>query len=140
MPFVLMSAIFIDSMLVTLGLSDPTSKLVLLGTSFPIGFIIGRTIYVKKSHIEILIDRSTFQVFKGSKPVLSGSWRSYRLTSLVLDNMGKANLRLYRSVGGDFVELPISKTNAEPQKFRDYVQSLISKTPISASPQVAEAA
>jgi len=102
---------------------------------------VGRLIYVKRSHIEILFDDISFRVIKGSKETQTGSWRSFRLVSLVLDQLGKPNLRLYRSLKGEYIDLPISRTNADPQRFRDYVQSLISEVRVKeATPQVVEAA
>jgi hypothetical protein len=63
------------------------------------------------------------------------------MVSLVLDQFGKPNLRLYKTKGGEHLDLPISRTNAEPQRFRDHVQSLVTgQRPRGASPQVAEVA
>ena len=116
-------------------------RLVLLAGSFPVGFVFGRLIYNKRSHVEIQFDNSTFRVIKGSKEIVTGFWRSYRIVSLVVDQFGKPNLRLYKTKGGEHVDLPISRTNAEPQRFRDYAQSLVTgQRPRGISPQVAEAA
>jgi hypothetical protein len=81
-----------------------------------------------------------FSIIKGSKEIANGPWRSYKNVSIILDRYGRPNLRLYKSVGGEYVDLPISKTNAKPQEFRDFVQRLLS-TQRSAriSPQVVEA-
>jgi hypothetical protein len=63
------------------------------------------------------------------------------MVSLVLDQFGKPNLRLYKTKGGEYVDLPISRTNAEPQRFRDYAQSLVTgQRPRGVSPQVSEVA
>ncbi len=141
MPLVLLSALAINALLVTFHISGGTLRLVLLAGSFPIGFVLGRIIYTRRSHVEIQFDNSTFRVIKGSKEVVTGFWRSYRMVSLVLDQFGKPNLRLYKTKGGDHVDLPISRTNAEPQRFRDYAQSLVTgQRQRGASPQVAEVA
>ena len=140
MPFVLLSAFIINGLLTTLQITGGSLRLVILGAAFPAGFIVGRFIYSRKSHVEITFDDSAFRLVKGSREVASGFWRNYQLVSLVLDKLGKPNLRLYKSAGGEYVDLPISKTNAEPQRFRNHIQSLISapKTTRS-SPQVVEA-
>ena len=141
MPLVLLSAFAINALLVSFHISGGTLRLVLLAGSFPIGFVFGRLIYTRRSHVEIQFDNSTFRVIKGSKEVVTGSWRSYRMVSLVLDQFGKPNLRLYKTTGGEHVDLPISRTNAEPQRFRDYAQSLVAgQRPRGVSPQVAEVA
>ena len=141
MPLVLLSAFVINALLVVFHISGGTLRLVLLAGSFPVGFVFGRLIYNKRSHVEIQFDNSTFRVIKGSKEIVTGFWRSYRIVSLVVDQFGKPNLRLYKTKGGEHVDLPISRTNAEPQRFRDYAQSLVTgQRPRWISPQVAEAA
>jgi len=141
MPFVLISALVINVLLVNYHVTGGPLKILFLGGAFPVGFLVGRLIYVKRSHVEILFDDVSFRVIKGSKETQTGFWRSFRLVSLVLDQFGKPNLRLYRSSEGEYVDLPISRTNADAQKFRDYVQSLISGVRIrKATPQVVEAA
>jgi hypothetical protein len=141
MPFVLLSALMINALLVNYHVTGGPLKILFLGGTFPLGFLIGRLIYVKRSHVEILFDDISFRVIKGSRETQTGSWRSFRLVSLVLDQFGKPNLRLYRSTEGEYVDLPISKTNADPQRFRDYVQSLISGARTrKTTPQVVEAA
>jgi hypothetical protein len=140
MPLVLLSAFAINALLVAFHISSGTLRLVLLAGSFPIGFVFGRLIYTRRSHVEIQFDDSTFQVMRGSKEVTTGFWKSYRMVSLILDQFGKPNLRLYKTKGGEYVDLPISRTNAEPQRFRDYAQSLVTgQRPRGISPQVAEA-
>jgi hypothetical protein len=141
MPLVLLSAFAINALLVAFQISGGTLRLLLLAGSFPIGFVFGRLIYTRRSHIEIQFDNSTFRVIKGSKEVVTGFWKSYRMVSLVIDQFGKPNLRLYETKEGEHVDLPISRTNAEPQRFRDYAQSLVTgQRPRGISPQVAEAA
>ena len=139
MPLVLLSAFAINALLVSSHISTGTLRLVLLAGSFPIGFLLGRLIYNRRSHVEIQFDNSTFRVIKGSKEVATGFWRSYRMVSLVIDQLGKPNLRLYKTKGGEHLDLPISRTNAEPQRFRNYAQSLVAEQRAKgASPQVAE--
>ncbi|HEV2120094.1 MAG TPA: hypothetical protein VGS11_08340 [Candidatus Bathyarchaeia archaeon] len=141
MPFVLLSALIINSLLTNYHVTGGPLRILFLGGAFPLGFVVGRLIYVKRSHVEILFDDTSFRVSKGSREAQNGFWKSFRFVSLVLDQFGKPNLRLYRSAGGEYEDLPISKTNADPQRFRDYVQSLISGIRISkATPQVVEAA
>src|SRR5437879_7856768 len=57
----------------------------------------------------------SFSIIKGSKEIANGPWRSYKNVSIILDRYGRPNLRLYKSVGGEYVDLPISKTNAKPR-------------------------
>jgi hypothetical protein len=141
MPLVLVAALVINALLVTFHVSGGAERLVLLAGSFPIGFVLGRLIYVRRSHVEIQFDDSTFRVIRGSKEVATGFWKGYRMVSLILDQFGKPNLRLYKTNGGEYVDLPISRTNAEPQRFRDHVQSLVvGQRPRGISPQVVEAA
>jgi hypothetical protein len=141
MPFVLLSALVINDLILAYGLSATPYRLVFLSTAFPIGFSIGRAIYLRWSHIQISFDSQSFRVVKGSKEVTNDMWRSYKIVSIVLDRYGRPNLRLYRSIDGDYSELPISKTNAKPQEFRDFVQGLLSpRKTRQISPQVVEAA
>jgi len=141
MPFVLLSALVINAILVNYRVIGGPLKILFLGGAFPVGFLVGLLIYARRSHVEILFDDTSFRVIKGSRETQTGSWRSFRLVSLVLDQLGKPNLRLYRSSKGDYVDLPISRTNADPQRFRDYVQTLISEVGIKeTTPQVVEAA
>jgi len=125
-PFVLLVAISINVILASSGLSTTPFKLILLSASFPIGFGIGKIIYMKRSNVEITFDEESFQVFKGGKILLHDNWRNYRLVSIHLDQYGRPDLRLYKTPNGDFQDLPISRTNARPQEFRDYVQTMIS--------------
>jgi len=81
---------------------------------------------MKRSNVEITFDEESFQVFKGGKILLHDNWRNYRLVSIHLDQYGRPDLRLYKTPNGDFQDLPISRTNARPQEFRDYVQTMIS--------------
>jgi len=98
-------------------------------------------VYVKRSHIEILFDDAMFKVFKGSKETASGLWRSYKFVSIALDQFGRPDLRLYKVLGEEHVDLPISRTNADPQGFRDYVQGLLSQHGTERlSPRAVEAA
>ncbi len=141
MPFVLLSALAINILLLANGLSGTPYRLVFLSTAFPIGFSIGRAIYLKWSHIQIEFDSMSFSIIKGSKEIANGPWRSYKNVSIILDRYGRPNLRLYKSVGGEYVDLPISKTNAKPQEFRDFVQRLLpTQRSARISPQVVEAA
>lgn len=141
MPFVLISAIVINNLILAYDLSGTPFRLVYLSTAFPIGFSIGRAIYLKWSHIQISFDTQSFKVTKGSREVANDFWRSYKIVSIALDRYGRPNLRLYRSMDGEYSELPISRTNAKPQEFRDFVQGLISaRKTRRISPQVVEAA
>jgi len=141
MPFVLLSALVINGLLVNYHVTGGPLKILFLGAAFPLGLLLGRLIYVRRSHVQILFDDMSFRVIKGSREAQTGFWRSFRLVSLVLDQFGKPNLRLYRSAEGEYVDLPISRTNADPQRFRDYAQSLVSGIRVrKATPQVVEAA
>jgi hypothetical protein len=141
MPFVLIIAIVINSILHAYGLAGSLIRLIFLSLSFPLGFSIGRIVYLKRSHVEIMFDDLAFQLIKGSREVSSGYWSNFKHVSIALDKYGRPDLRLYKSVDGEHVDLPISSTNADPQGFRDYVQNRISKksTP-RINPQVVEAA
>jgi hypothetical protein len=101
MPLVLLLSFAINALLIAFHISSGTLRLVLLAGSFPIGFVFGRLIYTRRSHVEIQFDDSTFQVMRGSREVMTGFWKSYRIVSLVLDQFGKPNLRLYKTKGGD---------------------------------------
>lgn len=81
---------------------------------------------MRKSHVEIMFDNVTFRSIKGSRETVAGLWRSYKFVSIVLDRYGRPDLRLYKTLDGEYVDLPISQTNADPQGLRDYVQELIS--------------
>jgi hypothetical protein len=141
MPFVLIFALVINVLLQTYAISDTLSRLIFLSAAFPIGFAVGRLIYLRRSHVEIMFDNMTFKVSKGSKEVSNGFWRSYRYVSLVLDKYGRPNLRLYEAIDGDHLDLPISSVAVDPQGFRDRVQQLIlPQAKARVSPQVAEAA
>lgn len=141
MPFVLISALAINLFLRAYAISGQLARLVFLSAAFPIGFSIGRGVYLRHSHVEILFDTTTFSVVKGSKEVVGGFWRSYRHVSILLDRYGRPNLRLYESMDGKRVDLPIFKTNARPQAFRDHVQKLLSAhRPERTTPQVVEVA
>jgi hypothetical protein len=112
-----------------------------LSLSFPLGFLIGRFVYFRRSHVEIVYDDLSFQVFKGHKPKVSGSWKSFRLVSIAVDGYGRPDLRLYKSVDGEFVELPMSRVGVSPQAFRDQVKKILSSARSSSiNLQVAEAA
>ncbi len=141
MPFVLLSAIVINAFLQDSGLSGTAYRLVFLSASFPIGLSVGRAIYLRWSHVQISFDDISFSVIKGSKEIAGGLWSSYTHVSILMDRYGRPNLRLYKSIDGDHVDLPISKTNAKPQEFRDYLQRLLStRRTQRISPQVVEAA
>jgi hypothetical protein len=141
MPFVLIIALVFNGLLQTYTISDALSRLIFLSAAFPIGFAIGRLIYLRRSHVEIMFDNTTFKVIKGSREVSNGFWRSYRYVSLILDKYGRPNLRLYEALDGDHLELPISSVGVDPQGFRDQVQRLIlPQSRPRVSPQVAEAA
>jgi len=139
-PFVLLSALGINTWLVSSGLSASPLRLILLSASFPLGLAIGRTIYLRRSHVEILFDNDAFYVFKGKRDKSHGQWKNYKMVSIILDQFGRADLRLYKSPGGEHTDLPLSKTNARLQEFRDYVQKrlLLAKAEVS-SPQAVEA-
>lgn len=141
MPFVLIFAIIVNGVLQNYGVSGTTTRLIFLSASFPIGFSIGRLIYLRRSHVEILFDNTTFKVIKGSKETTNGFWRTYRYVSLVLDKYGRPNLRLYEAMDGEHLDLPISSVGVDPQSFRDRVQRLIlPQSRQRVSPQFAEAA
>ena len=141
MPFVLLSALIINNLLLANGLSGTPYRLLFLSAAFPIGFSIGRAIYLRWSHTQIAFDSATFSVTKGSKEILNDFWRNYRTVSITMDRYGRPNLRLYKSSDEEYSDLPISKTNAKPQEFRDFVQDLLSPgKPRRASPQVVEVA
>jgi hypothetical protein len=124
-----------------LGIQTGFTRLLVLSLSFPLGFLIGRFVYFRRSHVEIVYDDLSFQVFKGHKPKVSGSWKSFRLVSIAVDGYGRPDLRLYKSVDGDFVELPISRVGVSPQAFRDQVRKILSSARSSSiNLQVAEAA
>ncbi len=125
--FILLSAIAINLWLAGSGRPYAELRLFLLSASFPIGLGIGRLIYLRRSHVTVTFDDESFRVVKGRKQVADGNWKAYRFVSLVLDQFGRADLRLYKTLDGEHQDLPISKTNAKPQEFRDLVQkSLIS--------------
>ncbi|TMI07643.1 hypothetical protein E6H34_07540 [Candidatus Bathyarchaeota archaeon] len=141
MPFVLLSAIVINNLLQAYGLSGTPSRLVFLSTAFPIGFSIGRAIYLRWSHTLIAFDSQSFSVVKGSKEIATGFWRSYRFVSIIIDRYGRPNLRLYKSIDGDHLDLPISRTNVRPQKIRDRVQGFLeTEKSQRVSPRAVEAA
>jgi len=139
-PFVLIIALSINIILANAGLGATPFKLILLSASFPIGFGIGKIIYMKRSNVEITFDDKSFQVLKGGKVLVHDDWRNYRLVSIHLDKYARPDLRLYKTRDGSFQDLPISRTNAQPQEFRDYVQTLIeTKRTTEPNPQVVEA-
>lgn len=126
MPFVLIVALVINGLLQSYDITGTPNRLIFLSASFPLGFAIGRMIYMRKSHVEIMFDNVTFRSIKGSRETVAGLWRSYKFVSIVLDRYGRPDLRLYKTLDGEYVDLPISQTNADPQGLRDYVQELIS--------------
>ncbi len=139
-PFVFITALGLNLTIFNLGITGGTAKLLVLSLAFPIGFLFGRLLYFKRSHVEIQYDDETFQVFKGRRKVTEGRWRSYRTASIILDQFRRPDLRLYISLDGEHVDLPISRTNARPQQFRDHVQkALLSKKGLSPSLPVVEA-
>lgn len=139
-PFVLIIALGLNAWLALAGLSTSPLRLIVLSAAVPIGFSIGRLIYLKKSHIEILIDDLEFQILKGGKDVGHGKWKDYKDVSIILDQFGRPNLRLYKPVSGEYLELPSSKTNAKPQELRDHVQRLLTGKRLSPSLRFVEAA
>ena len=139
-PFVLLVALAINIGLIGSGMSQSPLRLVALSAAFPIGLSIGRLLYLKKSHVEIRFDETTFVLRKGRKEIAQGNWRSYRTVSIRLDQYGRPNLRLYKSSDEEFLDLPISQTNARPQEFRNFVQGVISGRRPSSSLRVVEAA
>jgi len=138
-PFVLLSALVINIWLVSTGVSSGILRLVFLGAAVPIGFFFGRLIYLKRSHVEIAFDEKEFRVKKGNRETLGDNWKNYKIVSIRLDQFGRPDLRLYKSADGDFVDLPISRTNADPQKFREHVQGLLSRRVATPSLQLVEA-
>ncbi len=124
-PFVLLVALALNIWMNSSGLSQGPVRLLILSASFPVGLSLGRLLYRKRSHVEIVFDEKVFSVAKGGKEVASGNWRSYRTVSIKLDHYGRPNLRLYKSTE-EFVELPIFRTGVLPQEFRDFVQKLMS--------------
>ena len=141
MPFVLLSAIVINALLQDTGLSGTTFRLIFLSASFPIGLSVGRAIYLRWSHVRITFDEMSFSVVKGSREIATGVWSSYSLVSILMDRYGRPNLRLYESIDGEHIDLPISKTNVKPQEFRDHVRLFLStRRTRRISPQVVEAA
>jgi hypothetical protein len=141
MPFVLLLAIVINAILQNSGLSGTPYRLIFLSAAFPIGLSAGRAIYLRWSHVRISFDAISFSVTKGSKEIASGFWLSYNHVSILIDRYGRPNLRLYKSIDGDHADLPISKTNAMPQEFRNQVRRFLSTQRTQRiTPQVAEAA
>jgi hypothetical protein len=138
-PFILISAICINLALLDFGINTGFTRLLVLSLAFPLGFLVGRFIYFRRSHVEILYDNISFQVFKGHNRTISGRWESYRLVSITVDSYGRSDLRLYKAIDGDFVELPISRAGVRAQPFRDQVRKMLSQSS-STNLQVAEAA
>jgi hypothetical protein len=139
-PFVLIVALGLNAWLTFAGLSISPLRLLVLSVAVPVGFSIGRLIYLKRSHVEILLDDYEFQILKGGKDVGHGKWRDYKEVSIILDQFARPNLRLYKSISGEYLELPISKTNARPQELRDHVQQLLTGKRVSPSLRFVEAA
>ena len=125
MPFVLISALAINTLLRYYSLDASLYRIVFLSASFPIGLSLGRVIYLRYAHVRIPFDDESFRVIKGSREAEGGTWRSFRYVSILLDRYGRPNLRLYKTMDGEHVDLPISKTNAKPQEFRDFVQNML---------------
>lgn len=126
-PFVLLSALLLNITLSSQGVTAGPLRLIFLSAAFPIGFAVGRSIYRHRSHVEIILDRNGFQVRKGSRQTVEGAWNRYKLVSIVVDQFGRANLRLYESADGDYVDLPVSGAGVDPQKLRDHIAGLISR-------------
>jgi hypothetical protein len=124
-PFVLIVALGLNAWLAVTGLSTSPLRLLVLSVAVPIGFSVGRLIYLKRSHVEILLDDNEFQILKGGKDVGQGRWRDFKEVSIILDQFARPNLRLYKSISGEYLDIPTSKTNAKPQELRDYVQELL---------------
>ncbi len=138
-PFILFAAIGINILLAGLGISGSQFRVLLLGASFPIGLGIGRVIYLRRSNVTITYDEDSFEVVKGKRMIVQGRWKNYQQVSINLDQYGRPDLRLYKALDGDFVELPISRTNADPQNFRDRVQGMIGLKQKTPSLQAVEA-
>jgi len=124
-PFVLLFALTLNIFLARLGVNSGFTKILVLSMCFPLGFFVGRLLYFRRSHVEIVYDESTFHVFKGRKVTLSGNWRDFKLVSIVVDGLGRPDIRLYKSPDGEFIELPVSATSAHPQDFRNYVLAIL---------------
>jgi hypothetical protein len=101
-------------------------RLLVLSLAFPIGSLLGRLAYLKWSHIEITYDDEIFRVLKGGNKISEGSWKNYRVVSIVLDQLGRPSIRLYQTSDSNFVDIPISKAKMPPQEFRDRVKILMS--------------
>jgi len=140
-PFILIFALGINLAMLDFSIQTGFTRLLMLSLSFPLGFLVGRFIYFRLSHVEIVYDDLSFQVFKGHNLKISGSWKNYRVVSIAVDGYGRPDLRLYNSVDGEFVELPISRVGVGPQAFRDQVRKILSSSGSSSiNLQVAEAA
>ncbi len=126
-PFILLFALGMNLALLSFGVTTGFTRLLLLSGSFPLGFLVGRLLYFRRSHIEIAYDEKSFQVSKGHKLTASGNWKSYRFVSIFLDSYGRPDIRLYNSIDGEYVELPISRTSASPQEFRNQIQRILSE-------------
>ena len=126
-PFVLLSAILLNITMFSQGITTGPSRLIFLSAAFPIGFAVGRSIYRHRSHVEIMLDENGFQVKKGSRQTVEGTWSRYMLVSIIVDQFSRANIRLYSSADDDYVDLPVSGSGADPQKLRDHIAGLISK-------------
>jgi hypothetical protein len=138
-PFVLIIALGLNAWLAVAGLSASPVRLVVLSAAVPIGFSIGRLIYLKRSHVEILLDDDEFKILKGGKDAGQGRWRDFKEVSIILDQFARPNLRLYKSMSEEYLDLPTSKTNAKPQELRDHVQDLMTGKPVSTSLRFVEA-
>jgi hypothetical protein len=138
-PFVLIIALGLNTWLALSGLSASPLRPLVLSAAVPIGFSIGRLIYLKRSHVEIFLDDREFQVLKGGKEAWRGKWKDFKVVSIILDQFSRPNLRLYKSAFGEYIDLPTSKTNAKPQELRDHVQELLNGKRVSPSPRFVEA-
>jgi len=126
-PFVLLSAILLNITMFSQGITTGPSRLIFLSAAFPIGFAVGRSIYRRYSHVEIILDENGFQVKKGSRQTVEEAWSRYGLVSIIVDQFSRANIRLYSSADDDHVDLPVSGSGTDPQKLRDHIAGLISK-------------
>lgn len=138
-PFILIVALGLNAWLAVAGLSASPLRLLILSAAVPIGFSVGRLIYLRRSHVEILLDDHEFQILKGGKHAGEGKWRDFKEVSIILDQFARPNLRLYKSVSGEYMDLPTSKTNARPQELRDHVQELLTGQRVSPSLRFVEA-
>ena len=139
-PFILSFAIVIAAALSNLGVSSGTLRVAALGLALPLGLVVGRLLYMRRSMVEIMYDVKGFSFRKGKKTVSFGDWKDFKTASITVDSMGRSSLRLYPvRAKADHVEIPVSRTKADVQEFRDRVKVLLAGDVIErSSPQVSE--